>query len=159
MMFSVLVSNTDDHLRNHGFLRAEKGWRLAPAYDMNPTPTDVKPRIHALALDETDPTAAAETLLAIAPRVGLTSAAAREIAAEVGAAVSGWASVAKAVGLKAGDIERMESAFEHEDATTVRKLAKRSGSVDQPTRRTTSTRKATRAPAQPTAPRRRPRKT
>jgi serine/threonine-protein kinase HipA len=159
MMFNVLVSNTDDHLRNHGFLRAEKGWRLAPAYDMNPTPTDVKPRIHALALDETDPTAAAETLLAIAPRFGLTSAAAREIAAEVGASVSGWASVAKAVGLKAGDIKRMESAFEHEDATTVRKLAKRSGSVDQPTRRPASTRKATRAPAQPTAPRRRPRKT
>jgi serine/threonine-protein kinase HipA len=51
MVFNILISNTDDHLRNHGYLRTAAGWRLAPAYDLNPVPTDVKPRIHSLALD------------------------------------------------------------------------------------------------------------
>ena len=44
MVFNILVSNTDDHLRNHGFLREPGGWRLSPAYDLNPMPVDVRPR-------------------------------------------------------------------------------------------------------------------
>jgi len=38
IVFSMAVSNTDDHLRNHGFLLTEKGWRLSPMYDVNPVP-------------------------------------------------------------------------------------------------------------------------
>ncbi|MEM1216886.1 MAG: HipA domain-containing protein, partial [Bacteroidota bacterium] len=38
IVFSVAISNTDDHLRNHGFLLDKSGWRLSPAYDINPTP-------------------------------------------------------------------------------------------------------------------------
>jgi serine/threonine-protein kinase HipA len=46
IVFNILISNTDDHLRNHGFLYAgAEGWRLSPAYDMNPVPVEVKPRI------------------------------------------------------------------------------------------------------------------
>src|SRR3546814_3933585 len=44
MVFNILISNTDDHLRNHGYLRDPAGWRLAPAYDLNPMPVDVKNR-------------------------------------------------------------------------------------------------------------------
>ena len=48
LVFNILISNTDDHLRNHGFLYAgQEGWRLSPAYDLNPVPTDIKPRILA----------------------------------------------------------------------------------------------------------------
>ena len=36
--YGRLISNTDDHLRNHGFLRSRAGWRLSPAFDINPTP-------------------------------------------------------------------------------------------------------------------------
>lgn len=36
IVFSIAVSNTDDHLRNHGFLLQKNGWRLSPAYDINP---------------------------------------------------------------------------------------------------------------------------
>lgn len=36
--FSIMVSNTDDHLRNHGFLLDKKGWKLSPAFDINPNP-------------------------------------------------------------------------------------------------------------------------
>jgi serine/threonine-protein kinase HipA len=46
IVFSILISNSDDHLRNHGFLyNPTGGWRLAPAYDLNPVPLDIKPRI------------------------------------------------------------------------------------------------------------------
>ena len=48
-MFNVMVGNRDDHLRNHGFLFSRGGWRLAPAFDMNPSPEAAE---HALALDD-----------------------------------------------------------------------------------------------------------
>jgi serine/threonine-protein kinase HipA len=58
IVFSIMISNTDDHLRNHGFLYAgPAGWRLSPAYDLNPVPTDIKPRILTTAIDLSDGTA------------------------------------------------------------------------------------------------------
>ncbi|EJL27376.1 HipA-like protein [Caulobacter sp. AP07] len=115
MVFNILISNTDDHLRNHGYLRDARGWRLSPAYDLNPMPADVKPRIHALALNETDDDASLDTALSVAPAFGLTHAQAVAIAGEVGAAVSDWRAAASRNGLSAAQIERMESAFQHED--------------------------------------------
>ncbi len=117
VVFNVLVSNTDDHLRNHGFLREEAGWRLAPAYDLNPMPTDVRPRVHALAIDEVEAAASMETVFAVAPAFGIARRTdARAIAREVAAAVGRWREVAKACGIGGREIERMESAFEHDDA-------------------------------------------
>ena len=46
--FNVLVGNRDDHLRNHGFIREPSGWRLSPAFDMNPNPNKIE---HALTID------------------------------------------------------------------------------------------------------------
>jgi serine/threonine-protein kinase HipA len=115
IVFNMLVSNTDDHLRNHGFLRDAKGWQLAPAYDLNPMPTDVKPRIHALAIDEIGGTAALETAFEIVPTFGMTEKDARAIAAEVGSAVAGWRDTAARFGITPDEVERMASAFDHED--------------------------------------------
>jgi serine/threonine-protein kinase HipA len=115
LAFNVLVSNTDDHLRNHGFLHDGVGWRLAPAYDLNPMPTDVRPRVHALALDEADATASMETAFEVAPRFGIALADSRMIAREVGSVVRTWRAVGGRFGLKAKDLDRMESAFEHRD--------------------------------------------
>jgi serine/threonine-protein kinase HipA len=115
MVFNILISNTDDHLRNHGYLREARGWRLAPAYDLNPMPTDVKPRIHALALDEVNDEGSLDTALAAAPGFGLNHAAAVGIVRAVGAAVSTWRTAAAEQGLTAVQIDRMASAFEHDD--------------------------------------------
>ena len=115
MAFNVLISNTDDHLRNHGYLRDIGGWQLAPAYDLNPMPVDVKPRHHALTLDETDDASSIDTVFSVAAQFGLKPATAKEIAQEVGAAVLAWRQVATDHGLTAAQIERMASAFEHED--------------------------------------------
>ncbi len=115
MVFNVLISNTDDHLRNHGYLRDEGGWLLAPAYDLNPMPVDVKPRHHALTLDETDDASSIDTVMAVSGQFGLKLDAARTIAAEVGVAVLAWRDVASDNGLTNAQIERMASAFDHED--------------------------------------------
>ena len=115
MVFNILISNTDDHLRNHGFLREPGGWRLSPAYDLNPMPTDVKPRIHALALDETDQDASLDTVLGVAAYFRLSKPEALAIAKEVGVVVATWREVAGQHGLTANQIDRMASAFEHDD--------------------------------------------
>jgi serine/threonine-protein kinase HipA len=115
IVFNMLVSNTDDHLRNHGFLRAPRGWRLSPAYDLNPVPVDVKARIHALAIDEIDGTASLDTAMAITPMFGIAEPEARTIAAEVGRAVGEWRDAAARVGITPDEIDRMASAFDHED--------------------------------------------
>ena len=120
IVFNMLISNTDDHLRNHGFLRGRNGWRLSPAYDLNPVPTDVKPRVHALAIDEFDGTASLETAFRIAPMFGIRERSARAIAREVGEAVGRWREVPTRLGLTPAEVERMSSAFEHEDLRALR---------------------------------------
>lgn len=116
IVFNILISNTDDHLRNHGFLYAgPAGWRLAPAYDLNPVPVDIKPRILSTAIDLDDGTASLNLALSVAEYFELGQNQARQIAAEVAEAVSKWRREAAAVGLAAKEIDRMTSAFEHED--------------------------------------------
>jgi serine/threonine-protein kinase HipA len=119
MVFNVLISNTDDHLRNHGYLRDIAGWRLAPAYDLNPMPTDVQPRHHALTLNEDDDASSIDTVFSVAGYFGLRGGDARNIAAEVGAAVLAWRDVAAQQGLSNAQIDRMASAFEHDDLAKV----------------------------------------
>jgi serine/threonine-protein kinase HipA len=116
IVFSILISNTDDHLRNHGFLWAgPAGWRLSPAYDLNPVPTDIKPRVLTTAIDLEDGTASLKLALDVVEYFELGTKAARQIAAQVGKAVATWRKVAAKLGLTAAEIDRMASAFEHED--------------------------------------------
>ncbi len=116
IVFSILISNSDDHLRNHGFLYEANGWRLSPAYDMNPVPVDIKPRILSTAIDEEDGTASLDLAFAVAPHFGVKPEKAKQIVREVGAAVARWREAAAATGLSSNEIDRMASAFEHDDA-------------------------------------------
>jgi serine/threonine-protein kinase HipA len=116
IVFSILIANTDDHLRNHGFLYdAAGGWRLAPAYDLNPVPLDIKPRVLTTAIDEVDGTGSLELAFGVAEHFGIKPDAARNIATEVRAAISSWDTAAKALGLSRDEIDRMASAFEYEE--------------------------------------------
>lgn len=123
VVFNILVSSTDDHLRNHAFLWSGAGWCLSPAYDVNPTPISVRPRVHQLAIDDDDPTGDLDTAFKVAPEYGLSEADARLIAGAVGAVVAGWRAAASAFGISKDKFEHMESAFEHDDLT--RALANR----------------------------------
>ncbi len=116
IVFNVLISNTDDHLRNHAFLyTGPDGWRLAPAYDLNPVPTDIKPRILTTAIDLDDGSASLDLAMSVAGYFELDEGKARVIAAEVGKAVTTWREEAARLGLSQAEIDRMASAFEHED--------------------------------------------
>ena len=121
MVFNVLISNTDDHLRNHAFLyEGPNGWRLSPAYDLNPVPTDIKPRMLATAITEDDNTASVDLAFDVAGYFELGDARARQIASEVAAAVSRWRAEAARHGLTRQEIDRMASAFEHQDLARAR---------------------------------------
>jgi serine/threonine-protein kinase HipA len=124
MVFNVLISNTDDHLRNHGFLyQGTDGWVLSPAYDLNPTPVDLKPRVLSTTIDvDGDPSASIELALEVTGYFDLDRAGARKIVREVSAAISRWSEVARRVGLAAGDCSRLETAFEHADAELARRI-------------------------------------
>jgi len=122
IVFNVLISNTDDHLRNHGFLyTGTGGWRLAPAFDLNPVPVDVKPRVLSTAIGiDGDPSASLELAFEVADHFGLDAVGARGIVDEVARSVGRWRNVAGMYGLAAGEIDRMSSAFEHEDLALAR---------------------------------------
>ncbi len=125
IVFSVLISNTDDHLRNHGFLyTGTPGWRLSPVFDVNPVPTDIKDRVLSTAIGlDGDPTASMEIAFEVAPMFGLNATEARGIAAAVGTAVAQWRVVAARFGLAASEVDRMHSAFEHEDLALAMKAS------------------------------------
>jgi serine/threonine-protein kinase HipA len=116
IVFSILISNTDDHLRNHGFLwSGPSGWRLSPAYDLNPVPTDIKPRILTTTIDLDDGTASLNLALEVAGYFELGAGEAHKIAGQAGQAVATWRKAAAKLGLTAAEMDRMASAFEHED--------------------------------------------
>jgi serine/threonine-protein kinase HipA len=117
IVFSVLISNVDDHMRNHGFVYSgTAGWALSPAFDLNPVPIDVKPRVLCTAIDEADQSASLDLALSVAGYFELGEPQARAIAREVAGAVSNWRSVALSLGISAAQCNRMASAFEHPDS-------------------------------------------
>jgi serine/threonine-protein kinase HipA len=126
IVFSILISNTDDHLRNHGFLwEGLAGWRLSPAYDLNPTPSDIKPRILSMAIDLHDGRASLDIAMEVAPWFELSKTQAARIAGEAGKAAALWRKVAAKLGLTKPEIDRMASAFEHADLQAARSIAER----------------------------------
>ena len=113
--FNVLVSNVDDHLRNHGFLRVDKsGWTLSPAYDLNPVPADLKARVLTTNIDLEEGTCSIDLLEASADYFALSLNEARAILKDVATATSSWRTVARQVGATAAEIHRMATAFEHD---------------------------------------------
>jgi len=108
--FSILVNNTDDHLRNHGFLRESGGWRLSPAFDLNPNPDVGTPRQTGVggAYDRED---ALSALHEYALDFDLGPAKERQILDGVIAAVSRWREVASANGVSKNDLELFADVF------------------------------------------------
>jgi len=120
--FSILISNTDDHLRNHGFLRTSSaGWTLSPAFDLNPDPTPGPKRL-TTAVDYDDRSASIELLMEVAEHFRLSSDEARAVLGEVLSGTRQWRAQARALGFGAAAIELMEPAFEHEQAAAATEL-------------------------------------
>ncbi|MGI8648121.1 MAG: type II toxin-antitoxin system HipA family toxin [Mycobacteriales bacterium] len=109
--FSVAVHNTDDHLRNHGFLRDKAGWRLAPAFDINPNPDLGARRVTSIA-GASNPAEDVQALLIYAANFDLTNGQARAILREITEAVTGWTTVARRNGITEAEINRFAPTLE-----------------------------------------------
>jgi len=122
MAFSILISNTDDHLRNHGFLheRADS-WSLSPAFDLNPNP-DPGPKELSTAIDFSDTRASVDTLMEVAEYFRLNAEGATDVLTRVSSAVGRWRAVAATHGLQQADINAMEPAFEHAERKQAKAL-------------------------------------
>lgn len=114
LVFSLLASNYDDHLRNHGFLMRTPGkWSLSPAYDLNPVPEIERAQLPKTAISEDNPEPSLAAALAAAPRFGLKPTAAKTILREVFSATATWRQTAKQLRLPARTQAAYASAFEH----------------------------------------------
>ena len=109
--FSVAINNTDDHLRNIGFLHADKGWSLAPLFDVNPNPNTLTARVTSIGW-QTNPTSELASLLAVAPYFGLTETTCMQMWSHIQAGIANWSQVAKSNGIVAAEIEQFAPIFE-----------------------------------------------
>ena len=105
IVFGVSIGNLDDHLRNHGFLYdREDKWRLSPAYDLNPVPSQEKVRELTTWISEEGPDADMNIARRAAPFFALKDDQAEAIIAEVSAALKGWQNTARQLRMSAADI-------------------------------------------------------
>ena len=109
IVFNICISNTDDHLRNHGFLLDAKGWRLSPAYDINPSPDSAG---LSLAIDEHDNSLDFDLALSVAQYFRLPKPDALSIIEAIRGVVSTWQERAKALGIRRTEIQLMQRAFQ-----------------------------------------------
>lgn len=114
LVFSLLASNYDDHLRNHGFLmRAPGRWALSPAYDLNPVPEIDRAMTPKTAITEQQEEPSIAAALAAAARFGIKAAEAKQILREVFEAVAGWRKTGRELRLRAATLDAYASAFDH----------------------------------------------
>ncbi|ETW92657.1 MAG: hypothetical protein ETSY1_42690 [Candidatus Entotheonella factor] len=113
VVFNVLTSNLDDHLRNHGFLYDQQGqWRLSPAYDLNPVPLEDKARELTTWISEEGPEASLDLARRAAAHFALQDDQAEAIIEEVSTALKGWQNIARQLGISVADIAIYASAIE-----------------------------------------------
>jgi len=108
IVFNIAVSNTDDHLRNHGFIYHNGGWLLSPAYDINPVAT--ANGLH-LNISDNDNSLNYDLAMEVIHFFRLSEERAAQIKNEVFASVNNWEAVAKKTGLSKAERRSMASAF------------------------------------------------
>lgn len=111
VVFNVAVHNTDDHLRNHGFVRQRGGWSLSPLFDVNPNPDLGRRRVTSV-LGAADAADEAETLFDFAAVCRLSPDQASEVIARVAAAVGWWRTAATRNGIAPSELSLFGDAIE-----------------------------------------------
>lgn len=116
MVFNALISNTDDHPRNHAFIAKNKTWQLSPAYDLTPSPmVSIETRDLAMICGDYGRKANVHNLLSQAKRFLLQEEEAKDIIHRMQEIVSSkWYSISKSVGVSEADCEKIKTAFVYE---------------------------------------------
>lgn len=114
LVFSLLASNFDDHLRNHGFLMCQPGrWSLSPAYDLDPVPEIDRALLPKTPISEEPGDPSIATALVVAPRFALKPSQFKSILKNVVAVLADWRKTGRQLRLKAATLNAYASAFEH----------------------------------------------
>lgn len=108
IVFNILISNTDDHLRNHGFILTNEGWRLSPAFDINPS---IDKNGLALNIDTDNNALDIRLVKSVGVYFRLNETEMNHIIDEVKSAVSNWRRTASEIGISRGKQTLMSSAF------------------------------------------------
>lgn len=109
IVFNMMVSNTDDHLRNHGFILKEKGWALSPLFDVNPVPYGNE---LSLNINEFDNRIDIELAIGISNLFGISNKEAKSISEEMQETINkNWMVLAEKYCLSRGQIQNMSPAF------------------------------------------------
>jgi serine/threonine-protein kinase HipA len=108
IIFNIAISNTDDHLRNHGFILTKEGWRLSPAYDLNPS---IDKDGLALNIDTDNNALDFELAKTVGEYFRLNKKQMETIIQEVLQATSNWKTMAKEIGIPRNEIELLAKAF------------------------------------------------
>ena len=139
ILFTILVSNNDDHLKNHGLLlvseslapeqaagcRSQGNWRLSPAFDINPQPRRHK-QLETGISELSGNAASVEAALEAAPFFDISRDAAAAMLARMADVIEAqWRPCCHRAGMTAKDIKRCAPAFEHEEQRTARRLTRR----------------------------------
>ncbi len=124
MLFSVLISNADDHLRNHGFLYDDdrRGWRLSPAFDLNPVPH--APRYLSLTIDEHNAAMSTDLVCSVGRYFGMTTAVMRDEVERVLRVIATWRAEARRLRIPRQEIDFMSGAFEHDALLEAQRLVR-----------------------------------
>lgn len=110
IVFNIAISNTDDHLRNHGFIIDRDNWRLSPAFDLNPS---IDKGALSLNIDETSGVLDFDIAMDVAPYFRLNKNESAGILAEVKNAVRHWEKIAGKNGISRNEIDSMRPAFRY----------------------------------------------
>ncbi len=108
IVFSIAVSNCDDHLRNHGFLLTKHGWELSPAYDINPDEFGTGLKLN---ISEDDNSLSMELALSVASFFGISATQGKAIVTTVLKQVAQWPQLASELGISRSEQELMSPAF------------------------------------------------
>jgi len=123
IVFTILVSNTDDHLKNHGFVYAGNDqWRLSPAFDINPSPS--RHRILETGIIKGGAfDASLDIAIEACEFFDLVSSEARQQANSIAKTIAGnWKEALRAEGATVVDVKNYTAAFEHADAVKALRL-------------------------------------
>jgi serine/threonine-protein kinase HipA len=120
--FTILITNVDDHLRNHGFLHENREfWRLSPAFDINPSPERTR-ELKTWISEDVGPEMTIEALMSVIAYFRITNARARQILSEVAYSVEGWRRTGQSIGMSDEELEPFVDAFEHAERDAAKQL-------------------------------------
>jgi len=109
--FSVAINNTDDHLRNHGFLHRDSGWQLSPAFDINPNPNISSARVTSIG-GSSDRSTDLLGLMSYAATFGVSGTRARAIISEIVGATKNYRDVARRNSVPSAEIVRFSATLD-----------------------------------------------